>query len=807
MATIAHPVSGLEVATPDAMDLHSDSGYDLGDGDIDFEFDSATAVQQDDDDLSLHDAAPDTGLTPLPDQDDFMADKDDLIEEDDIDYNDVEVVDAAQPSLNSPVIAQEATIDDDLIDYSDDEDERPSVIQDVAPRVDKTPEEQDATAESVTSQLNPGHGPAETHDQTVDEVDTYEYQEEEIDYDQELNQTADQACDNAPGPDWEHDANDEYREDLFLDNESQQQQEEKVHSEEKDADQHVQLADPVATEKIAQAEQNTVVDHDNEVDEPLHSHPVTINYDGSEYWLFKPDDSENDDDWLLSDPSIAKSNLLFLIQACRAAIGEEISNETEMGFRFDHFHNLELFEDSMTCLQVTLHSLINSYLKLHAQDGTTSPESFYITLQFRPRVRALLAELDKAIDGEIGYSGFNTAVATGQTAFNTPYSNEATDETYENLDGEEETEHNGDTVEQVEDYEEGVSHDISPQHNEHNEQSYENHSPYSHTDQANAHSVGEEGTTDNDAHQAVNVPDATATPSNNEQTPATRYSVEDDGDIIDYSDDEDATNDAQPDQASVHNPSPGSSTVQGDDAVYADINAEDSTNPTDPNEGDNQPGYSYDEGVADGQDGQDGNVELDGNFANYEEDTGAEASAYDGQAFDEEYDQGYGQDLSEQAFDAGDYSAQEANAGDDSYYYEDAGADQQEDLEFSAKAGDDNNIGVSNEAADQDEFADLADTFDTNAGETASVRGASHNLQEVGTNDVAEDDYITYEDDEDGAVEQPAVATSAAVETVAASSTGLDHEGSPQGHKRSFDEVVNGLDIGTDLSDSKRLRV
>lgn len=55
------------------------------------------------------------------------------------------------------------------------------------------------------------------------------------------------------------------------------------------------------------------------------------------------------------------------------------------------------------------------------------------------------------------------------------------------------------------------------------------------------------------------------------------------------------------------------------------------------------------------------------------------------------------------------------------------------------------------------------------------------------------------EEVEDGGLEQPAVAASSAAYSVAASSTSL-HEVSPQGQKRSIDEVGDTVDDATDLT-------
>jgi hypothetical protein len=820
MATVAQSISGFEGTAPsDAMDLHSDNGYDFEDGAIDFEVETSnTNHDQDDDDLSLQDAEPDAGLdlqATLPDQDDFMADKDDVIEEDDIDYGDVEVVDAdadadaGQLSLNSPAVTQEEPIDDDLIDYSDEEDEQPQVIEENAPHMHAAPERQEVLVESIDLQV-PEHAQPETLVQTADEPEEFEYKEEDIEYGQEPDQTADQSWDDAPDLEWERHAHDEHRVATILDDEEHEhQQEPELHADNEEEDQLLRAEESAEKTTNAQSVQATDLEYDEDIDRALRSHQVTVNYDGVEYWLFKPEESESEDEWLLpkSDIKYATENLLFLFGACRTALDGEIGSETEMGFRFDNFHSMELFEESTACMQTSLGELVSLYLKLHAQDGSTSPESFYITLRFRPRVSALLGELRKAVQDERGYSGLNTAVAAGQTSFTTPHSNEHTDDEHEHWEEEQKSEHDDEQVKH-EEYQEEVENDTIPE-NEQNEHHSEDNSPIHLADQAESQPNEAEGATVNkSAEEAQHVQEGNASPSKNVQTPATTYSVEGEGDVIDYSDDEEEpTGVAQPDLASVHDLSSASSTVQGDDEKSANVNAQDTTNSTEANEDGELSVYDHNKGFGNIQKGEKPTTGLDANFGNYEETAGTDPSAYDNHTFNEEFDQEYDQDASGPGYEAraGDYFAQEANDEDASYHYEEAGTNQRDDLDFVGAAQNDANFDGSDQVTGDDAFADLDDTFDfttgdaATRGDTSAIEEVIHDPIEEGTNDVIEDDYINY-DDEDGTVEQLPVATSAAAQPVAASSAGLDHEGSPQGQKRSIDEVGNGLDIGTDPS-------
>ena len=809
MATIAHSAPGPGITTAsDAMDLHSDNGYDLGDGDIDLEFESSTAgYHQDDNDLLLQDAAPDPGLdlhTTLPDQDDFMADKDDLIEEDEIDYGDVEVVDARQPSPDNPTIIQEITIEEDLIDYSDEEDGPSNVTHEASPHVEETSATQDTSVDPTHSQ--PGFEPdeAEALHQSAEERLNYDYHEEEHGYEPEFVHDATQSWDTT-GTDWEQHTTGEYSTDLPAnDQDEHQQQQEEVQAQtgEEFVDQPTPSDRLVTADGITKTQQDILVEQHDHVDEQLQAHQVTVNYDGAEFWLFRPSETEDNEDWLLSDRLIQGKLLNELFQACRVALRNDINQDTEIGFRFDHFHNLEIYEDSTACLFVKLQDLVDIYLKLHAQDGTSNPESFYITLQFRPRVSTLLGELNKAVRDRVGYSGLNTAVAAGQTAFNTPYSNnEQTDDAYENWEEEQELEHNDEAVqpgEQYEDVEEAVSLEISSHENRQNAQDLEHHNPIAPHSIAGNHNVPSEG-----AGLVTNLQDETDTASNI-QTPLKKQSVEEKGGAIGYSDEERAADAVQTDQVgqasahiSVHDPSSGSSTVQGDN----DSRQEDYTNP-ESNEDVEQPANNNEEGSEIDHGDEEAHTEFDAEFASYDND-GLALQAYDDEAFNQEFEQDYDEDGTGQPYGTEEYETQQSYAADDSYYDDEVGTNPHEELNFPSAVEDNSNFDDgSNQIVDDENFADVDGTFDFPGDETTTTNVTDHASLQDGTNNAIDENYINYEDDEDGTVEQPTVATSAAAQPPAALSSGLDHAGSPQGLKRSIDEVGNGLDVGTDLSGS-----
>ena len=120
MAT-AHAIPTLEVSTADDMDIHSDNAFDFNDGDIELDLEPPPTHGQDDD-VSINDAASvhEADAQEVPDeQDDFMVDSEDIIEED---YDEQGPADVAidQPSTGNAFATQAQTpvaeIDADLID-------------------------------------------------------------------------------------------------------------------------------------------------------------------------------------------------------------------------------------------------------------------------------------------------------------------------------------------------------------------------------------------------------------------------------------------------------------------------------------------------------------------------------------------------------------------------------------------------------------------------------------------------------------------------------------------------------------------
>ncbi|KAF2997897.1 hypothetical protein E8E13_004294 [Curvularia kusanoi] len=813
--TTAQAVPALEVSAPDDnMDVLSDTGFDFGDGDIDLELDTAPSIN--DDDMSINDAGTDGGIDmqELPlDQDDFMADHGDFTEEDQM-YNVGETAGGFQ-TVNESSIAFEADMlappDEDLIDYSDDEAQQqikmhsPSVHDEQLQALGDT----EITSVSIDNsnedgQTQDGEQPLEVVQVSNDQVSTHgdgtENQvEPEADTEQRLADV-----------DAQHD-------DVGDD-----------HSHADDGgvalptDEHAPYGDDTVAEKQNETQQD-IDDHSDSNEShasEIELRPVTVNYAGNELWLFKQHDLDESGDFLLEDLAVAKSSISHVFQACRLSLGDDVSGEHEIGLRFDSLHNLELYEDNTACVAVSLERLVDLYHTLQSQDGNEDPECFYVTLQFRPRFATLLADVAQYAEQGSGYSVFNAAVAAGETHFSNVFSGSPTEHEYAEWDDEEE-------VDDEEASSPGVDRDVTP--DAHNADEHGNH-PEAEEQETKEHDQNEEEDGDgNDIHEhegvaladvssqtlgtrdeesrgleatanldisesagpgpsgdqveAVSAPrlDAVAehlTDTQDERTPdQIAHDKQEAEDFVDYSDDED---EEVSKSGAGRTTSPSSATVQGDEPTEIE-----------------ETGTISDVG---------GHVDENGANAGFDEDDettlltqtqyGDDADHY---AF-QDYAGTYDQDDSFQEYQAdgtvgSPIEANDAHTGNtnsDSAEYNFRDTDGEAFAEFGDQPVDDDYEEATLEAIEEVSHAEALLDLE-NAPEWAVDADPAPDLP--GEDAVLLHDNTTAgETDQDGAAEQDVEANLAA-DPAAFNNHGLL---SPQGRKRSLDEVDDGVDDAPD---------
>jgi hypothetical protein len=825
MTTTTQAIPALEVSAPDDnMDMLSDTAFDFGDGDIDLDLDAAPSVH--DYDMSLNDAGTDGGIDVSEhiDQDDLMADHGDMIEEDDVYGEDTTAVtqgvDQSTATFEADMLAPP---DEDLIDYSDDEAHQPVKMQ--------SPSVHEEEGIQVSYDLE------ETTVQVGDHVEDVQTQGDEQPLEQIATATEDvKTQDGAENIDTAASSAESDTQDAELHNEDVER--------DIDADEEGGVA--LATDEHSQydkaapdhhEEQQASVNEDHESahhdDHQIEVRPVTVNYAGNEYWLFKQHDLDDSGDFLLEDLSVAQSSISDLFQACRLSLGDDVSGEHEIGFRFDHLHNLELYEDNTACVAVSLERLVDLYHTLQSQDDNEDPECFYITLQFRPRFATLLADVAQYAEQGSGYSALDAAVSAGETHFSNVDSSASTEHDHVEWDEEENEEDDPSSPASVhsvaqentkaDEHDEQESGDVDDQEvEEEHEESFNQEDAQQDEDAAlpqeleqskdEAQEANE--AQDEESHDAEDAadPDSTsgtepshsierneskrppqlelaaeklASAAQDERTPdQIAHEKQEAEDFVDYSDDEDE----QEKKTSQHEASPSSSTVQGDDLTEVQESSFAPENERQDHTGDDEADFEEHGDdttlLTQTQYGDDANHYAFQDYTeNYEQGDPFQDFQVDGTVGDPF--EGDGSYIGDTNQDFADYNYQEMD-GENNLGFDEQPLHEVNDGDYGEETY---------EAVEDVTHADALLDLD-NAPEWAVDADAASNLP--GEDAVfLHDDTTAREDEEGGVAEQPGATASSAADLALAPFN--DHKpASPQGQKRSIDEVGDGIDDAPD---------
>jgi hypothetical protein len=754
MATTARSIPNLGVTATDIMDTQSDNGFDYGD--IELDLDATLPEQHQDDDLSIHDAPLDAGLdtqTDIVDQDDFMDDHEDYG-----DYSAQYTFEENQnlASFENPTSTQAPAPtppDDDLIDYSDDEDDVSTQVKTVQAQVPTSNPTSTTNAESRNTHNQPKEDAASEEEQQLeDELDANDGSYHEPD-------------DNIDGDD--------------------------------DGVQFKELE----TQTNGSDDQHDT--HEEQISSEIR--PITVYYEGNDLWLFKQHDTDDSGDWLIDDISIIHASLSELFSACRISLGEDISSETELGLRFDSLHNMELWEDNTACVAVSLERLAELYYTLKAQDGDTEPQWFCMCLLSRPRFATLLSDVAKHVEQGSGYSGLGSAIAAGDTHFADAFAVDSTEpegtEEWGNEDDVAEEEQGDDTepttgaeveadvVQSQDQVAAETGRDEDANFAENTRAAHSNVSGSEDAPNLDQEPQVDDGTTTHDNVEgneepvASNSPDRAAQPVLRPLSQPSSSAREEQlaNDIVDYSDDEDETEPLAENHGAT---STSPSTVHVDNSAN-DGASHQAVEPTQAEEDDRS---GHDDAV---EDVQNNDVEDDLQF---------------GDQLDEsyqDYTEDYGFNDAFQEFPADAPGADSLEPGSDSLTNQDDIGYEYQDLDqqfhnnpVDGTVVDDTGAGESTydttDYTDGDYLLDLDNTADWATDSVAP-----------GVSTLGDGDIVTKDEEEDGVAEQPAVAASSAADPVAASSAD-PQVNSPQGTKRSIDEVGDLVGDATDSTGKRQ---
>ncbi|KAF7169785.1 hypothetical protein CNMCM5623_002414 [Aspergillus felis] len=135
-------------------------------------------------------------------------------------------------------------------------------------------------------------------------------------------------------------------------------------------------------------------------------HPVKVYYQDNEISLFPPREGDSSETFFLEDESLAYEPLGKLFESCREVLYEHVGENEILVLDIESL-NLQLMEDSTHVSKVTLHQIIDVYLRLCHNDGIDSPEPLYLTLSTKLTIPAEISDLLLAANEGKGLSEIN----------------------------------------------------------------------------------------------------------------------------------------------------------------------------------------------------------------------------------------------------------------------------------------------------------------------------------------------------------------------------------------------------------------
>ncbi|KAG9538081.1 hypothetical protein KCU71_g18442, partial [Aureobasidium melanogenum] len=108
-------------------------------------------------------------------------------------------------------------------------------------------------------------------------------------------------------------------------------------------------------------------------------HPTIVEYQENEVYLFPSRDPAVPEQYLLQNENLVTTSLGDLLQACRTALGDGISEDEELVLGVEEL-DLYVSEDSTPAFSTSFSELLDMYLQLHKLDGNDSPPPFRVSL-------------------------------------------------------------------------------------------------------------------------------------------------------------------------------------------------------------------------------------------------------------------------------------------------------------------------------------------------------------------------------------------------------------------------------------------
>ncbi|CAI7607055.1 unnamed protein product [Penicillium glandicola] len=209
------------------------------------------------------------------------------------------------------------------------------------------------------------------------------------------------------------------------------------------ADSHVDAAAHPEAQPVSEGNQQTADENESPHQEVIYTdeslHPVKILYQDCEIALFPPLEGDLADTFFLEDEALAYDNIGQIFKALRQVLQRTMTGNEVLVIDIETL-GIQMTEDSSHTSQVTLHQILDLYLRLCRNDGTTEPDPLYLTLSTKRAFPAEIADLnDAAIEGkklselhsEIqSWDEYEEAEAGSEEDFDAPGPEEHEDEVY-----------------------------------------------------------------------------------------------------------------------------------------------------------------------------------------------------------------------------------------------------------------------------------------------------------------------------------------------------------------------------------------
>ncbi|KAJ5704050.1 hypothetical protein N7493_011188 [Penicillium malachiteum] len=122
-------------------------------------------------------------------------------------------------------------------------------------------------------------------------------------------------------------------------------------------------------------------------------HPIKVIYEDSEISLFPPLEGDSAETFFLHDESLAYEGVGKLFSSLREVLLDNVTEDDVLVLDIDCL-GIQVTEDSLHTSKVTLHQILEIYLRLCHNDGNHEPDDFYLSLSSKPSLPNELASLD-----------------------------------------------------------------------------------------------------------------------------------------------------------------------------------------------------------------------------------------------------------------------------------------------------------------------------------------------------------------------------------------------------------------------------